>query len=196
MTRVSQAEFARLCGYLRKTVTLWKQRGLLVTQGGQVDIEASVQRMERLRRSGSPVPSRVAGSGGEGANQGNTEGNAKTNAGTAAQAVRRILADGAQAGVSLAEALRIKTNYLALLRKLEYKRRSGALTEMAVAQNVVFEICREQRDAWLAWPAKVAPFIAMQFGIDDVDRLTAALSQHVHQQLVGLAGTDADLATG
>jgi hypothetical protein len=35
----------------------------------------------------------------------------------------------------------------------------------------------------------------MQFGIDDMDRLTAALSQHVHQQLVELAGTDADLAT-
>lgn len=39
---VSQAQFARLHGVSRKTVTLWKQRGyVLMTTGGQVDVAAS-----------------------------------------------------------------------------------------------------------------------------------------------------------
>ena len=80
---------------------------------------------------------------------------------------------------------------MALLRRLEYEQKSGSLVEMSVAQNVVFELCREQRDAWLAWPAKVAPFIAMQFAIDDVDRLTNTLTAHVHQQLAELGEPEA-----
>ncbi len=105
-------------------------------------------------------------------------------------------------GLTYGEALRLKENWMALLRRLEYEKKSGALVELAVAQNVVFELCREQRDAWLAWPAKVAPFLAMAFAIDDVDRLTTTLSAHVHQQLAGLGepearfGTDTDPGEG
>ncbi|MBB5408590.1 hypothetical protein HDG34_002527 [Paraburkholderia sp. HC6.4b] len=93
---------------------------------------------------------------------------------------------GTAKGLAYGEALRIKENWTALLRRLEYEQKSGALVELAVARGVVFELCREQRDAWLAWPAKVAPFIAMAFGIDDIDRLTNTLAAHVHQQLADL----------
>ncbi|MGF6790182.1 hypothetical protein [Paraburkholderia sp. 35.1] len=93
---------------------------------------------------------------------------------------------GSAKGLAYGEALRLKENWTALLRRLEYEQKSGALVELAVARGVVFELCREQRDAWLAWPAKVAPFIAMAFGLDDVDRLTNTLAAHVHQQLADL----------
>ena len=107
-------------------------------------------------------------------------GNAKTDA-------KETLQPGGTAkGVAYGEALRLKENWTALLRRLEYEHKSGSLVEMSVAQGVVFELCREQRDAWLAWPAKVAPFIAMQFAIDDVDRLTNTLAAHVHKQLADL----------
>ncbi|MFL9999017.1 hypothetical protein PQR34_47415 [Paraburkholderia sediminicola] len=103
--------------------------------------------------------------------------------------------DSGAKGLAYGEALRVKENWMALLRRLEYERKSGSLVEMSVAKNVVFELCREQRDAWLAWPAKVAPFIAMQFAIDDVDRLTNTLAAHVHQQLAELGEPEARFDT-
>jgi hypothetical protein len=103
--------------------------------------------------------------------------------------------DSGAKGLTYGEALRLKENWLALLRRLEYEQKSGSLVELAVAQNVVFELCREQRDAWLAWPAKVAPFLAMEFAIDDLDRLTTTLSAHVHQQLADLGEPEARFCT-
>ena len=39
---ITQAEFARLNGVSRKTVTVWKQQGYcIMTAGGQVDVVAS-----------------------------------------------------------------------------------------------------------------------------------------------------------
>ena len=111
---------------------------------------------------------------------------ARAGASANADAKETLQPGGVAKGVAYGEALRLKENWTALLRRLEYERKSGSLVEMSVAQGVVFELCREQRDAWLAWPAKVAPFIAMQFGIDDVDRLTSTLAAHVHEQLADL----------
>ncbi|MFP4895810.1 hypothetical protein [Paraburkholderia sp. EG304] len=89
-------------------------------------------------------------------------------------------------GVSYGEALRLKENWLALLRRLDYEHKAGSLVEVATAQRVVFDLCREQRDAWLAFPSKVAPFLAVEFGIADLERLTASLAAHVHNQLADL----------
>jgi hypothetical protein len=99
---------------------------------------------------------------------------------------------GGAKGLAYGEALRLKENWMALLRRLEYEQKSGALVELAVAKGVMFELCREQRDAWLSWPARIAPHVAMQFGIDDVDRLTDTLTAHVHQHLAELGEPEAD----
>jgi hypothetical protein len=40
----------------------------------------------------------------------------------------------------LAEALRLKEHYAALLRKLEYEQREGSLIELAQAEAVVFDV--------------------------------------------------------
>lgn len=77
------------------------------------------------------------------------------------------------------------------LRRLDYEQRSGSVIDMAQSRSVVFELCREQRDIWLAWPARVAPLIAAELGIADLDGLTAALTVYVHQQLVELGEPDA-----
>ncbi|MGF6792759.1 hypothetical protein [Paraburkholderia sp. 35.1] len=94
--------------------------------------------------------------------------------------------EGGGKGVPYGEALRLKENWLALLRRLEYEEKSRSLVDITTAQNVVFDLFREQRDAWLAWPAKVAPFLAVEFGITDIERLTASLTAHVHNQLADL----------
>ena len=41
MTIVSQAEYARLRGVSKKTVTKWKQEGKLVLAGDGIDVAAS-----------------------------------------------------------------------------------------------------------------------------------------------------------
>jgi hypothetical protein len=105
---------------------------------------------------------------------------------------------GAVKGVAYGEALRLKENWLALLRRLEYEHKSGSLVDLTVAQNIMFELTRLQRDAWLAWPSKVAPFIALEMGITDLERLTATLETYVYDQLADLgepeAGFQADAA--
>ncbi|WP_028210801.1 hypothetical protein [Paraburkholderia mimosarum] len=94
-------------------------------------------------------------------------------------------------GVAYAEALRLKENWLALMRRQDYERRAGLLVEVATAQRVLFELSREQRDAWLAWPAKVAPYLAVEFGVADLEALTASLAAHVHAQLADLGEPEA-----
>jgi len=98
--------------------------------------------------------------------------------------------------VDYAEALRRKENWLALLRQLEYEQKSGALVELAVAQSVLFEAFRAQRDAWLNWPAKIGPLLAAELGLDEADRVTEALTAHVHKQITDLGEPDAEFRPG
>jgi len=113
---------------------------------------------------------------------------------TLKEAAERILAD--IEGVDYAEALRRKENYLALLRQLEYEQKSGALVELTIAQGVLFEAFRGQRDAWLNWPVKVGPLLAAELGIEEADRVVEALTAHVHKQITDLGEPAADFATG
>ena len=113
---------------------------------------------------------------------------------TLGEAAARIL-DASPELLPLAEALRVKENYLALLRQLEYEQKAGHLVELSLAQNVVFDLMRELRDAWLAWPVKIAPAIAAELGVD-LDHLTTLLAEAVYQQLLELSGAEADFTDG
>lgn len=106
----------------------------------------------------------------------------------------RLLSEGG--GVDYAEALRRKENWLALLRQMEYEQKSGALVEFAVAQAVLFEAFRGQRDAWLNWPAKIGPLLAAELGLEEADRVTEALTAHVHKQISELGEPAADFSPG
>lgn len=91
--------------------------------------------------------------------------------------------------VTYAQALEKKENYLALLRQLEYEEKSGALVELAVAERALFEGARSQRDAWLNWPARVGALIAADLGLE-ADRVTEALTEHVHKHISQLGQAD------
>ncbi|WP_321870248.1 hypothetical protein [Paraburkholderia tropica] len=82
----------------------------------------------------------------------------------------------------LAEALRLKTHYEAELRRLEYEQREGSLIELALAESVVFDLFRAARDAWHAWPSKVAPFVAAELGVE-VGAVAMLLGEYVYRQL-------------
>lgn len=94
-----------------------------------------------------------------------------------------------------AEAARQKTIWTAELLRLEYEQRSDALIEVEVARTVAGDLWREQRDARLAWSAKVAPFIAGELGVD-ADRLATLLGQYVYRQLQELGEAQPDFTDG
>ncbi|MDA8487471.1 hypothetical protein NNN71_02530 [Kluyvera sp. Awk 3] len=91
-----------------------------------------------------------------------------------------ILKNGAE--LTLDEARCMKENYLALLTKLEFQQKDGQLIEMTVAEEVLFNAFRQQRDAWLNWPSRVAPLMAADLDVP-ADRMTEVLIEHVHKHI-------------
>lgn len=180
---MNQSDFARLHGVSRKTVTMWKSRGWLIMSGDDIDVNASNAQLGKYRKSV------------------NRPGKEKAVAPVKKNAVRLlparelpeesdqsleglasnfILENGAE--LSLDEARRVKENYLALLTKLEFQQKDGQLIEMAAAEEVLFNAFRQQRDAWLNWPSRVAPLMAADLGVP-ADRMTEVLIEHVHKHI-------------
>ncbi|CCG06706.1 hypothetical protein [Pararhodospirillum photometricum] len=189
MRRVSQAEFARLHGVSRKTVTLWKTAGYLAVSEGQVDIEASdkalaERRLGRFKDVTAPV----------------TPGNASPHVTRAVEPdlddlerqadafIERVLAGDF---ATLAEAERVKENALAVKNLLAVRQQAGALVEVEVAERLFFEASRAARDAWLNWPSRVAPLVGASLGVE-ADKVTEVLTAHVHAHLSDLGEPEAD----
>lgn len=103
-------------------------------------------------------------------------------------AAKIVMALGAEH--DLAEAIRIKENFNALLKQLEYEQKSGSLVDLAVARTVLFDCARAARDSWMNWPMRVGPKIAADLGLE-ADRVTEVLIEHVHIQIADLGEPDA-----
>ena len=118
------------------------------------------------------------------------DGDARDDESLSDAALRALQEDGAK--LDYGEALRVKENYIAKLRQLEFQQKSGALVALVDAEGVLFELFRGQRDAWLSWPAKVGPILAAELGIEEADRVTELLTMHVHKQISDLGEPDTD----
>jgi hypothetical protein len=103
-------------------------------------------------------------------------------------AAKIVMALGAEH--DLAEAIRIKENFNALLKQLEYEQKSGSLVDLTVARTVLFDCARAARDSWMNWPMRVGPKIAADLGLE-ADRVTEVLIEHVHIQIADLGEPDA-----
>ena len=183
---MNQSDFAKLHGVSRKTVTMWKSRGWLIMSGDDIDVGASNAQLEKYRktinRAGKdntvvpikknlmPLPSKDK----------DKDADEEGNPSLESIARELLLENGAE--LSLDEARRVKENYLALLTKLEFQQKDGQLIEMAVAEEVLFNAFRQQRDAWLNWPSRVAPLMAADLGVP-ADRMTEVLIEHVHKHI-------------
>jgi hypothetical protein len=126
---VSQAEFARLRGVSRKTVTIWKGQGRLAfTTEGLVDVSASDELLTQrppVYRGGKAKP---------------RKGEQAAAAPLPDSAPVMDRAPGETAGWSLAEAQRVTARYLAGLYRLRYERESA---EIAPVEVITLEIERE-----------------------------------------------------
>jgi len=71
-------------------------------------------------------------------------------------------------------------------RRLRLERLKGELVDRARATALVFRLARQERDAWLTWPARVAALLAAELGVDPAV-LQTALESHVRTHLTDLA---------
>jgi hypothetical protein len=62
----------------------------------------------------------------------------------------------------------------------------GELVDRARAVAYVFELAREERDAWVNWPTRLAAVMAAELELDG-QKLHAALERYVRYHLAELA---------
>ncbi|MEH3117137.1 MAG: hypothetical protein PGN25_05875 [Methylorubrum populi] len=198
---VSQAEFARRRGVSKKTVTEWKQKGLLtMTEAGLVDVDASEWNLDQrpatyhggvahrpvraIPREDEPVgkPTRPAAS--------------PRPTPPASESVNEAGADPVEfdpdnPNLPLNLAAQRKENYLGLLRKQDHAVKQGLLVDRGAAEAAFFEEGRAFRDALIAWPARVSIEMADELKID-ARELTQVLAAYVNTLLTEL-GEPSDL---
>jgi hypothetical protein len=67
-------------------------------------------------------------------------------------------------------------------RRLRLQRMKGELVDRAKAVAQVFKLARDERDAWVNWPARVAAMIAAELELDP-HQLHTVLERHVREHL-------------
>ena len=72
------------------------------------------------------------------------------------------------------------------LARLRLQERKGELVDRANAAALVFRLAREERDAWINWPARVAALMAAELGVE-AHPMQKVLETHVRAQLAELA---------
>lgn len=175
--RISASEFARRAGCDVRQIRRAIKRGTLVRgEDEKLDATQLANNWRRANRRTNRCDAKVSQD-----TSANVDQALRQFEQQAAAITERVL-DGA----SYSDALRIKENYLALLRQLEYSIKAGAVIDLTAAEQTVFELFRGERNAWLNWPARVAPLIAADLDFEDVERLGAVLATHVQTQLAGL----------
>jgi len=183
MTIVSQAEYARLRGVSKKTVTQWKQEGKIVLADGGVDVEPSDARLQKYRAVGLK-------GGNDSSNGGNTlPALPAARAGeTTEQAVTRImLASGAN--MTIEEARRVKENYLALAAQLNYDKEAGLVVEAALVAAAVGEEYAKVRTRLLSIPAEHAPRIHRLKTVTEVQDVLQELITEALEELTKDGGS-------
>jgi len=71
-------------------------------------------------------------------------------------------------------------------RRLRLQQMKGELVDRAKAVAQVFKLARDERDAWVNWPARVAAMIAAELEVD-AHKLHTVLERHVSDHLTELA---------
>jgi hypothetical protein len=71
-------------------------------------------------------------------------------------------------------------------RRLRLQRMKGELVDRAKAVAQVFKLARDERDAWVNWPARVAAMIAAELEVDP-HQVHTVLERHVREHLGELA---------
>lgn len=155
---MKQAEFARLLGYHKSTVTQLKQAGRLVMDGALVDVEASKVRIAQTAANRDDVASRWAEQRGTTAPGSDPDG----------EVPRRYQSAKAS-----------KEYYAAELARLQFERESGSLVSRSEVEAAISDVTTVFRQALENMPYRVSP----EFVGQDLVRIRAIFKREVHQAL-------------
>ena len=183
---LTQSEFAKHRGVSRKTVTVWKHRGDLVWRDGKVDCEATDTWLDsRSADSASNNDSKPEVTGNSSSEGCPSQPSAETADSSPAGSSLRTLIDNLEL-LSKAEAERVKENYLALQRRLEYERAAGELVPVNDAAQEVASEYAAVRSKLLSLPTELAPVIAQEAG-GDANQIRERLAEGITRALEELS---------
>ncbi|PRY19760.1 hypothetical protein CLV78_1183 [Aliiruegeria haliotis] len=103
---------------------------------------------------------------------------------------RRSVSDNALSGPgessSYLKARTALTVYQAQERQIAIRKKKGALVDPARAEALVFRLARQERDAWVTWPARVAALIAAQVSAEceSASRASPAIETAIMQTVL------------
>lgn len=181
---LSQRAYAERSGVSRPMVQKWGRSGRLVLyDDGSINAEAS-----DARRRANADPSQPSQAAARQSQPAEAELSTGEGGGTTYLRAR-----------AMHEVLRVQRAQILL----EEKR--GALVDRSAAERLIFRLAREERDAWVTWPARVAALMAAEIaaGIEadsgvavsiGTGQVQAILERHVREQLDALADFRVSLA--
>jgi len=175
MTTVSRAEFARLMGVNKSTVTRWAEKGQIVVESGQVNVEAS---RERLRETGGARP--------DVADRHASERGTKVGAGETATVKESlpVQQQDDRVGNSYQAARAVKEKYAALGAKLDYERAVGNLIPKEDVDLALRSFGASVRAKLDVVADQIAPLVAP---VSDLDEVHALVSEHMRGILTAVA---------
>jgi len=88
--------------------------------------------------------------------------------------------------VTFVEARTAREIAMAHLARLKLQERRGELVDRTSAAALVFRLAREERDAWINWPARVSALMAAELGVE-AHPMQKILETYVRAQLIELA---------
>ena len=200
MQGMSQRQYAAHVGLSRGAIQKARDAGRLVLfADGSIDAEASDRRRAAMtdpsksraapkaiaapKAKLKPVPEAAAASVGETLRE---EG---------------LAAPVTSGGTTFLQAKTANEVMKAQERRLRLQKLKGELVDRARAETLMFRLAREERDAWVTWPARVAALMASELtaALGDGVEVEAALMQkvleaHVRAQLDSLAEIRSGLA--
>ncbi|HXF89300.1 MAG TPA: hypothetical protein VNK48_13185 [Xanthobacteraceae bacterium] len=178
MQGMSERQYAAHAGISRGAVQKARAAGRLVLfPDGSIDARAS-----DIRRAQATDPSKQR-------QPANKPARLKPVPEAAVGSVRETLKEqGLPAGgnVTFVQARTAHEIAKAHLARLKLQERRSELIDRARATALVFRLAREERDAWLNWPARVAALMATELGVA-THAMQKTLEAHVRAHLAELA---------
>jgi hypothetical protein len=194
MQGMSERGYAARVGLSRGAVQKAKEAGRLVLHAdGSIDADASDKRRaettdpSKVRKAPAqkmkPVPEAAVSAVGETLKE------------------QGIAAPPVGGGTTFLQAKTANEVMKAQERRLRLQRLKGELVDRARAETLMFRLARDERDAWVTWPARVAALMASELtaALGDGTEVEAAVMQkvletHVRAQLDSLADIRPKLA--
>jgi hypothetical protein len=193
MQGLSERQYAARVGLSRGAIQKAKEAGRLVLfADGSIDAEASDQRRAAMT---DPSKSRAAPKS-SAAPKGKLKPVPEAAVASVGETLREegLAAPVTSGGTTFLQAKTANEVLKAQERRIRLQKLKGELVDRARAETLMFRLAREERDAWVTWPARVAALMASELAAALGEEITVeaavmqkVLEAHVRAQLDSLA---------